>query len=368
MSDTNEGMRTAVTPRLLWKLLAINVVVIALVMLIIYLAIEYRAAAYFMTLMEMYDIAPTTAHELFLEAVYRAFGWASLVSLSVAALFSYLLTRAVLRPLAQMSDYTARIAAGDYEARIRVASNDEIARLGHSFNTMAERLKQVQELRKTMVIDVAHELRTPLTNVQGYLEALRDKVIPADPATIQSLYDETCRLARLVEDILTLARSDATRVGLRREAVNFTPLLLDVARSFVPELSAKGVRLVTKDCCLEGVLDVDPERIKQVCRNLLENAARYTPDGGQVSIHAKAVEGDAVRVTVANTGEAIGVRDLPFLFERFYRAEKSRSRASGGAGIGLAIAKELVLAHGGRVGADSSNGETRVWFDLPAPR
>ena len=350
---------------LLWKLLAIHVLVIGMAILVVWLSIDYLAADYFMTLMKDYNISPTAIHQMFLAAAHRYLIWATLATLTLAVALSLLLTKRVLRPLSQMIGTAGKISAGDYTDRVQTPSTDEIGRLAEAFNRMADSLQRIEQLRKKMVIDVAHELRTPLTNMRGYLEALRDGVLSPSKETFESLHEETLRLVQLIEDLLRLARADSARVTLRAEEVSLQKLIAQSLSLFRAPLDAKGIAVETR--FEDGVDRVrgDPDKLAQVFRNLFQNACQYTPDGGNVRVSAERLPG-GIKVVFANTGEGIAEEDLPFIFERFYRAEKSRSREHGGAGIGLAIVKELVEAHRGEVGAESTPTETRVWFTLSA--
>lgn len=350
---------------ILWKLLGVNVLVIGVVILIVWFAIDYLAANYFMTLMKDYNISPTSIHQMFLDVTHRSLIWATLATLALAVVLSFLLTKKVLTPLSQMTGITRKIAAGDYTSQVQISSKDEVGQLATAFNQMASSLQRVEQLRKTMVIDVAHELRTPLTNMRGYIEALRDGVMPSSKETFESLHEETIRLAKLVEDLLQLARADASRGALRARRTSLHELLSQVLGLFQPEFAAKGIAVETHLSDPEEQITADPEKLSQVLRNLFQNACQYTPHGGNVRVFAERLP-NKIKIVFANTGEGIADEDLPFIFERFYRGEKSRSREHGGAGIGLAIVKELVEAHGGEVGAESTPGETRVWFTLPA--
>ncbi len=359
------GKGSGIKSRLLWKLLGVNILVIGVVILIVWLAIDYLASNYFMTLMKKYNISPTEVHRMFLDATHRSLIWASLVTLALAAALSFLLTRKVLNPLTQMTGITRKIASGDYTVRVGISSKDEIGELASAFNRMADSLRRVEQLRKTMVIDVAHELRTPLTNIRGYLEALSDGVVPPSKETFELLHEETIRLAKLVEDLLQLAEADASRGTLRRSKIELLDLASQALDLFRPKFAAKGI-LVKMDLSDAGCqVQADPDKLAQVFRNLLQNAWQYTPNGGNVRISAVRLPG-WIKIMIANTGEGITKEDLPFIFERFYRGEKSRSRQHGGAGIGLAIVKEFIEAHGGQVSVESSPVEVRVWFTLPA--
>jgi two-component system, OmpR family, sensor histidine kinase BaeS len=301
---------------------------------------------------------------MFLDAVRRCFILATLIAVLVAGAVGYAATRTVLRPLRRIADVARAFAGGDHELRAESGGGGEVAGLAAAFNEMADRLQQLQVVRRTTVLNLAHELRTPLTNVRGYLEALIDGVVPPSGATFRSLQDEVMRLIGLSEDLLRLAQADAARRTLRLQPVDLRVSVREVIALFRVRLEAKPMTVQTAFDPVVGVVPADAEKIAQVLANLMENALQYSPPGGTVRL---TVESDArgCRLTVANDGEGIAPEDLPFLFERFFRAEKSRSREHGGVGIGLAIVKELVEAHGGRVGAESEGGQTRIWFSLP---
>jgi two-component system sensor histidine kinase BaeS len=216
-----------------------------------------------------------------------------------------------------------------------------------------------------MVIDVAHELRTPLTNIKGYLQAITDGVVPPSKETIDLLQEEASRLGRLVEDVLSLAKADAARMDLHKEEIRVSPLILHALDAFRPQFGAKRIQVDTDFSEEPEIISADPEKLAQVITNLLQNARRYTPQGGTVRIFSSRTT-EEVRFVFANPGGDLSAKDLPLLFERFYRGEQSRSRDHGGAGIGLAIVKELIEAHTGRVGAELSGGEVLIWFSLPA--
>jgi signal transduction histidine kinase len=264
-----------------------------------------------------------------------------------------------------MTDTTRKIAAGDYSARVPIKSQDEVGQLAEAFNRMADSLQQIEQLRKSMTIDVAHELRTPLTNIQGYLEALIDGVVSASRKTYELLLEETLRLVRLVEDILQLAKADAARVDLQKEKILLKALVERMIDSFRSRFDQKGIGIEMQFRPSADAVFADPTKLAQVVRNLIQNAWEYTPSGGKVCISTR-LRSDEIRVVFSNSGGEIAEKDLPFIFERFFRGEKSRSRQHGGAGIGLAIVKELIEAHGGQVGAEISAGQTHIWFSLPA--
>ncbi|WP_035271179.1 sensor histidine kinase [Desulfonatronum thiodismutans] len=349
---------------LLLKLLLVNLPVIVLVMFIVWWAIGHLAADYFTALMQEYDIAPDTTHAMFLEAVNRYLLWAALFALLLATVSSLLLTRQVLKPLRAMQDATRQVSAGHYAARVPVTTSDELADLGRAFNRMSEALERNEYLRRKLVADVAHELRTPLTNLRGYLEGVADGVVAADQHTLELLQGELMRLVRLVDDLHSLTEAEAGGLRLDREHVDLAALVereLELARPMIET----GAIVVSRNFSAGSErIHADPDKLSRILRNLLENACRYTPREGLISVSGRR-NGDRVRLEVANTGATIPAADLPHIFERFYRVERARSRETGGAGIGLAIVRELVEAHDGQVGASSEDGWTRVWIELP---
>ncbi len=350
--------------RLIWKLLGINILIIGVVIIIVWLSIDYLAAGYFMTLMEKYHISPTSSHEMFVGAVHRYLIWATLGALLLAVALSFLIMKKILNPLTQMTEITRKIASGNYSANVPVKSQDEVGQLALAFNRMSESLQKIEQLRKTMMIDVAHELRTPLTNIKGYLEAVTDGVVSPSKETIELLQEETFRLGQLVEDMLRLAKADAAKANIQKVEIHIVELITQMLDSFRYQLDDKGIKLETHFVDCKQKVWADFHQMSQVIQNLLQNILQYTPSDGMAMISTESIP-DSTKLVFANTGGEIAEEDIPFIFERFYRGEKSRSREHGGAGIGLAIVKELVEAHNGSVGAELVNGQMRIWFELP---
>jgi signal transduction histidine kinase len=349
---------------LLWRLLAINLLVVGVAVGVAALTIGRLADVIFASLMKEFHIQVDVMHQLFVAAMARALLLVSLVAGGVGLLLSIILFRRVVDPLRQMMTMAERIAAGDYAARAGVGRADEVGRLADSLNRMAAGLQTLERLRKDLVANVAHELRTPLANLQGYLEAIAEGVTPASSETMRSLHEEVLRLVRLVEALHELSLFDARLPRLHPQDVDVAALLgrlLDLRGS---EFAAKGIALRTR-VAPNGGVRADPDLLSQALRNLLDNALKYTPPGGEVEVDVRA-QGPALRIAVTNSGEEIAPEDLPYVFERFYRGEKSRSRELGGAGIGLSIVQEVARAHGGAVGAESREGRTSVWLTLPA--
>jgi two-component system sensor histidine kinase BaeS len=291
-----------------------------------------------------------------------------IVAVVVAALASVglaiVMARMLARPLREVGAAARRIADGDYEARVPREGPEEIASLADSFNQMAATLEEQERMRRDFIANAAHELRTPLTNLQGYLEALRDGVIVADRSTYESLWDEAERLVRLSRSLDALAEGDAAAGSPAIVTLDLATAIRSAVELAQPSIERAGLSL---SVAVPETLSAraNPDHLAQVLGNLFSNAVRYTPAGGEVIVRAERRPGDLL-ISVANSGEPIPADDLDRVFERFYRVEKSRDRARGGAGIGLAIVKQLVEAGGGRVGAESAEGKTRFWFSLPA--
>lgn len=295
----------------------------------------------------------------------RSLLWGGLAAVMVAAGVALLLARGITRPIERMMEATRRIAAGDYRERVTVASRDELGELARALNEMAAGLERVEGLRRELVVNVAHELRTPLTGLEGYLEGLADGIFAPTPETLARMRAETARLRRLVEDLTELSQLESGRWRLERRPVQVAHVAAAVADALRPQFERKGVGLDVT--VAEGLRPVpgDADRLGQVLTNLLTNALRFTPPGGQVTVEAWA-ERDCVRLAVSDTGSGIAPEDLPHVFERFYRADRARAQATGGSGIGLAIVKHIVEAHGGTVVVGSAPGRgSRFEVRLP---
>lgn len=263
------------------------------------------------------------------------------------------LLRKISTPLGDLLEASSRLAEGDYTTRVREYGPPEIRSLVHAFNTMTSRLQITEEQRRNFLADVTHELNTPLTVIQGNLEGILDGVYPPDETYLKSMLDETRVLARLVGDLRTLSLAESGKLSLVKEATDLTAVMSEVVDAFQAQAIQAGVSLETKAIDNLPLLEIDPERMRQVFSNLVTNALRYTPEGGRVDIQ-QTLERDRsqVAIRVHNSGAGISPADLPHIFERFYK-----SRDSGGMGLGLAIVKYLVEAHGGTIRADSPPGQ-----------
>lgn len=362
MGTGNAETRQTVRRSLLWTLLGINLLVVGVAIGITALTVGRLADGIFASLMREFNIETEVMHRLFTSALARSLVLASVIAGGIGLLLSVVLVRRAVTPVRGMMTMAGRIADGDYGARVAPASPGELGSLAGSLNRMAEALATLDRLRKDLVANVAHELRTPLTNLRGNLEAIRDGVTLPSLAAITSLHDEVMRLVRLVDALHALSRFDARLPAFQRRPLDLRALVERLVLLRRVEFAERRITVRTSI----GVhdLDADADLLAQALSNLLDNAAQYTPIGGDVLIATSAVDGE-VQIAVSNSGEGIAPQDLPFIFERFYRGEKSRSRASGGAGIGLAIVKEVATAHGGRVGASSDRGQTTVLVLLP---
>lgn len=277
----------------------------------------------------------------------------------------------VSRPITRMTKAARTMAGGDLNVRVQNCAIREINELADAFNTMAASLSQADLQRRQMTADVAHELRTPLSIIRGRLEGMQDGVYSATPEQISVLLDETAMLERLIDDLRLLALADAGQLPLYPDVFSPSQVLSSVAQSFEHQAQASGISLqVYTPAALPDVV-ADPQRVSQVLANLVSNALRHTPPGGRVSLNTwvdTSSGGPSLGMAVSDTGRGISQEELPFIFERFWKADRSRSRGAGGAGagLGLAIARRIVEAHGGRIWAESAPGQgTTVAFTLP---
>ncbi len=287
--------------------------------------------------------------------VLQGVGIAALAAIAASAGASLFVSRRIVGPLRLLMDASQRIAGGQYHERVPVDDDFEITRLAASFNQMARALECTEALRQALIADVAHELRTPLTTIKGYMEALLDGVMPPGSETFALVHDEADRLYHLVEDLQELSRIEAGQAPIDPHPVDLVPLMQGIARRVQPQFEAKGVRLAVPSACGAGRVLGDDDRLCQIFLNLLSNALRYTPPGGSVEVRGYRDQ-DQVCVVVQDSGIGIAPEHLQHIFDRFYRADKSRSRSQGGTGIGLTIAKHLVDLHGGGITVSSVPG------------
>ena len=287
----------------------------------------------------------------------EALMYATLAAMLAAFTLSLFFSRNVISPIHAMSLATQRIADGRYDERVQVHGNDELAQLALYFNQMAEKLNQIETMRRRLIGDVSHELRTPLTAIKGSMEGLMDGILPATEETFQQVHAEADRLNRLVNDLQELSRVEARAFQLAIRPVDVSTLVRTVTKRLSPHAESKRITLDFElPLDLPHVL-ADEDRAVQVLTNLTGNALQYTPEGGRVTISAKRINNNEIQISIRDTGIGIPPEYLSHIFDRFYRVDKSRSRqAGGGSGIGLTIARALVEAHGGRIWVES-NGE-----------
>ncbi|MFZ0130472.1 MAG: ATP-binding protein [Candidatus Dormiibacterota bacterium] len=349
-----------------WQLVVLNIIVVAVTGLLIIVLMHNIAQQEFMVIMHaagqpVDPAAGQRAYDAAVEAqIYPTIAVAALVAVGL----SFGAVTLALRPLSAVRVATQRMARGDAPALVETNRRDEIGGVAESVNELAQSLQRLEELRRQVTNDAAHELRTPLHNLLGLIEGMRDGVIPASPARLQQAHAELGRLIALVEDLRGLADAQLARDRMRRDPLQLVTLIREVVLGFEVRMRHRSLT-----CQIEApesglLVDGDAGRIGQVVGNIVDNALRYARDGTviTVSVHQR---GTSARVAVHDIGERIDEHSLPHIFERFFRADPSRARGSGGAGIGLAIVKELVGAHGGDVGAESNQDSVTVWFELP---
>jgi signal transduction histidine kinase len=314
--------------------------------------------------LESSDIGFTSLQILF-NAIGRFFIWGGLIAVAIALVITFFLSRRILAPVRALTSAARQLGRGDFSQRVQVKDRSELGELADTFNSMASDLEQAEQLQRNMVADVAHELRTPLSNLRGYLEAVRDGVIKPDADTIRSLDEEAALLSRLVDDLQELSLAEAGELKLVCQAEDIGELIKQTVAGLQVQATTKGLSVSVDLPDTLPAVNIDSHRISQVLRNLLENALAHTAEGGTISVTARQQE-RWVEVSVIDTGEGIPAEDLPNIFERFYRVDKSRARATGGSGLGLTIARRLVEAHGGTITAESELGKgSRFSFTVP---
>ena len=299
-------------------------------------------------------------------AFNRSLLWTGLAAGIAGVLLISLLSRRVLSPVRSLGSAASQLGRGDLSQRVPTQGRDEVSDLGRTFNSMAEDLEKAEAQRRSLMADVAHELRTPLSNIQGYLEAVKDGLLQPDTHTIDTIHQQVTHLTLLVEDLRLLALADAGALRLNSEPDSLEQTLSKSIEAVRPRAEARSVSLSLEIAPDYPLVEMDRTRIAQVVGNLLENAISHTPEGGQVSVQADISDTGDARVAVSDSGSGIPADDLPLVFERFYRVDPSRTRSTGGAGLGLTIAKQLVEAHGGFIYAESDPGNgSRFVFELP---
>jgi len=311
----------------------------------------------------------STLYENFKAAVNESLFFSSIAAFVIAGILSILISRQITKPLISITNASQEIAKGNYNQRVQVTTDneDELAQLGHSFNRMAAQLEQTENMRRQLIGDISHELRTPLTAIKGSMEGLIDGVLTSDENTYMHIYREADRLQRLVEDLQELSRVEGGAFKINKEEINVDKLLHDALTPLMNTFNKKGIQVSIHSEKNLPLVTANHDRILQVIQNLLGNALQFTPENGSIEINAKMVDA-FVRVSVKDNGAGIEAIHLPHIFERFYRADRSRSRQNGGgSGIGLTIAQSLVEAHGGKIWADSEGKGLGSTFTFTLP-
>jgi two-component system, OmpR family, sensor histidine kinase BaeS len=346
------------------RIAAASLLAVAVAVAIVATGVLTVGQASFTSLMAEHGTSAASARTMFDESVRNVLMVAIAVGVSTAVACGVYLAGRISRPIDLVGAAARRLAQGELGTRVPRTGPAELRSLADSFNQLSEELERQERHRVELIENFAHELRTPLTNLVGYLHALRDGVLVAGPEVFGSLVEEVERLQRLSLSLDVLAESDPGAARSRRQALDLSAAICSAVELAGPVFERSGVR-VEVDVPVRLRAAAVPDHLSQVLGNLLQNAQRYTPAGGTVTVSARR-EPDSVLVSVVNTGVEVPAGELDRVFERFYRVDRSRDRATGGAGIGLAIVKQLVERAGGRVGAESAGGSTRFWFSLPA--
>ena len=302
----------------------------------------------------------------FLNSVQKSVVLASLITGMTGILLALLFSRAITKPLNSLISAARGLKEGNLNERVNKETGGEIGELAESFNSMAAELQKQENLRQNMVNDVAHELRSPLSNIRGYTESLQKGVEKPDQELLDSIHEESLALSKLIGDLEDLAKAEAGQLELDLKLVAIDDII-DKALDSIRDLAEENDVSIIKDLPESGpvLVRLDPDRINEVLRNLMENAIRHTPGGGEVRLKLRKKR-EKIKISVSDNGEGIPRSDLPHVFERFYRVDKSRSRTTGGSGLGLTIVKKIVEAHGGNISVESKKGKgTTFWFTLP---
>ncbi|MFC1936146.1 sensor histidine kinase [Chloroflexota bacterium] len=295
------------------------------------------------------------------DAALNAMLLAGGLSLVLAILLGYL----ILNPVRKLTEAASHMAQGDLSQRVAISGSSELVTLGETFNSMAESLEEAEQHRQALTADIAHELRTPLAVQRANLEAMQDGIYPLDQENLERVLEQNSMLAQLVEDLRTLALSDANELELNTEPTDVISLVKHVGDQFKRQAEREGITLTVERLSSPPNLNLDPRRVSQILNNLISNALRYTPSGSEVKLEIETAA-EVVLVRVRDNGPGIPPEALPHIFERFYRADPSRARHEGGTGLGLTIARRLAQAHGGELtAANQPDGGAVLTLSLP---
>jgi len=306
------------------------------------------------------------AERAFLNSIRNSLWLAALVAILTGVGLGYFFSRLISGPMRQLTLAARKVATGDFSQRVSIKTDDEIGEVSVAFNTMAEQLAAKEKSRRQLLADIAHELRNPLSIIQGNLEAWLDGVITPAPDQVASVYDETVLLSRLITDLRDLSLAEAGQLKLYQNATELSEFIFAEIGSVQNRCQEKQISISAELPSGLPLVLIDKDRIRQVLHNLVDNALRYTPAGGNIKIGADYDKPGWVTVSVSDTGAGIARKDLPHVFDHFYKADRSRQRGHGGAGIGLAMVEQVVELHGGTVWVKSRKGKgTTFYFTLP---
>jgi signal transduction histidine kinase len=307
---------------------------------------------------------PTSVREMII-TINRLLFLGALLAVAAATVVTIILSRRISKPVHELTTAARQLGEGDFSYRVHYTDKGEIGELASTFNSMAVSLERAEQLRKNMVTDVAHELRTPLSNIRGQLEAIGDGLVKPDETTLSSIHEEAMILSRLVDDLQELTLAEAGKLRLTLHSEDIKSLVEKTAASAYTAATAQEITLNVDLPEHLPPCRIDAQRISQVLHNLIDNAIAYTPKGGTVTIAARHIDRQ-VEIRVSDTGKGIPEKDLPNIFERFYRVDRSRTRTTGGSGLGLTISKGLVEAHGGKIEVESTQGKGSSFrFTIP---
>ena len=302
----------------------------------------------------------------FMSSVFYSLLAASGLALLLGILLSYFTSKRLVTPLQRLTQAAYRIGQGQLEERVPVASKDEVGQLAEAFNSMADNLKRQEDLRKQFTADIAHELRTPLTSIRSYIEAFQDGVLPTNPENLSALNEEIDRLVGLASDLKDLNIAEMGALRIIPLPVNLNELIEKVIRNLYPLLQEKELNLNWAPISEAVIVPGDERLLTRLFYNLIHNAYKYTEEGGHLGVSIKPAS-DSVDVYIEDSGIGIPEDELPLIFERFYRTDKSRTRETGGSGIGLALVRQIVLLHHGNISVQSQVGQGTC-FRITLPR
>jgi histidine kinase len=363
---------TPIFRQLRWRIIAGHMIVVVVGVLVLVLMSELFILWATPTILNP-DLTPestTTTTQVvadsFRNAILRAVLVAAVSAIIAGLLTSVFLAREILHPLNQIAFTSRRIAEGRYNERVAIPPSTELATVATNFNEMAETLEQMEKTRIQLISNVMHELRTPLTGLEGYLEGLMDGLFASEPETFAQMSQEVRRLKRLVNDLQALSKVQSGQITLHIEPFNLIPVIDQVVSQLKPQAVAQYLQIEVINSPSEIMVQADRDRTAQVLVNILGNAIRYTPDSGSITISLTTTD-YTVKVAVSDNGIGLPAEALPYIFERFYRVDRSRSRASGGSGIGLTISRHLAWAMAGDLTAASDGPDKGSTFTLSLP-